>query len=94
MSRQQQRRGSNQGRRPPAKRPTAIDVWRVPGPLPDIEPIAVASDPGALLRSLGDPPMIDDAAAAKAFVSVIERAAVIAAALALSADLLADSADD
>jgi hypothetical protein len=38
--------------------------------------------------------MIDDAAAAKAFVSVIERAAVIAAALALSADLLADTADD
>ncbi len=89
-----QRKSSNQGRRPQAKRPTAVDIWRNPGPLPDIEPISVASDPGALLRSLGDPPMIDDAAAAKAFTSVIDRAAAIAAALALSVDLLADSADD
>lgn len=93
MSRQQQRRGSNQGRRPPTKRPASVDVWRDPGPLPDIEPIAIAPDPGALLRSLGDPPMIDDSAAVKAFISVIERASAMATALALSADLLADDED-
>jgi hypothetical protein len=86
-------RKSNQGRRQQSKRPAAVDIWSDPGPLPDIEPIAVAPDPGALLRSLGDPPMIDEAAAAKAFTSVIQRAAAIAAALALSADLLADSED-
>ena len=38
--------------------------------------------------------MIDVRPRRRHFVSVIERAAVIAAALALSADLLADSADD
>ena len=89
-----QRKNSNQGRRPQTKRPTAVDVWSDPGPLPDIDPIAVARDPGALLRSLGDPPMIDEAAAAKAFTSVIGRAAAIAAALALSVDLLANGSDD
>lgn len=89
-----QRKNSNQGRRSQqAKRPTAVDIWSNPGPLPDIEPISVASDPTALLRSLGDPPMIDEAAAAKAFTSVIGRATAIAAALALSVDLLADSED-
>ena len=89
-----QRRGPNQGRRPQQKRPGAIDVWRVPGPLPEIEPIAAPSDPGALLRSLGDPPMRDGASAAKAFIEVVERASAIAAALALSVDLLADPTDD
>ena len=89
-----QRRGPNQGRRPQVKRPSAVDVWRVPGPLPEIEPIPAPSDPGALLRSLGDPPMRDGASAAKTFVEVAERASAIAAALALSVDLLADPTDD
>ena len=35
------RRGPNNGRRPQPKRPGAVDIWRVPGPLPEIEPIAV-----------------------------------------------------
>ena len=52
-----QRRGPNQARRPQVKRPGAVDIWRIPGPLPEIEPIAVPSAPGAVLRSLGDPPM-------------------------------------
>ena len=45
-----------------------------------------------LLRSLGDPPMPDRANAADHFTTVVERAAAVAAALALSADLL-DHAD-
>ena len=89
-----QRRGPNQGRRPQVKRPTAVDIWRVPGPLPEIEPIAASTDPGSLLRSLGDPPMRDGASAAKVFIGVIERASVIAAALALSVDLLAEPPSD
>ncbi len=83
------RRGNGQGRRPAQKRPAAIDVWSKPGPLPDFEPIAVPSEAGALLRSLGDPPLLKASAATRHFTIVIQRAAVIAAALALSADLLA-----
>lgn len=99
MSRSQQRRpsqGPNQSQRQRQtrgqqnRRPGAVDVWRVPGPLSEIEPIAVSTEPGALLRSLGEPPMRDANTAADTFVAVIERAAAIAAALALSADLLAD----
>ena len=83
------RRNGNQGRRPPARRPAPVDIWRNPGSLPDIEPITVASEPGALLRSLGDPPMLDGSTATKYFTTVIHRASAIAAALALSAELLA-----
>ncbi len=89
-----QRRGPNQARRPQVKRPGAVDIWRVPGPLPEIEPISVPSKPGALLRSLGDPPMRDGAGAADAFIEAIERASAIAAALALSVGLLAEQPDD
>jgi hypothetical protein len=81
-------------RRPPQRRPAPVDVWSNPGALPQIEPIAVAPEVGAVLRSLGDPPMVNGSAAAKYFTDVVERAAAIAAALALSADVLADSAGD
>ena len=87
------RRGNNQ-RRPQARRPAPIDVWRNPGTLPEIEPITVAPEPGALLRSLGDPPLMDGSTATKYFNAVIQRAAAIAAALALSADVLAQSEED
>jgi hypothetical protein len=85
-----QRSRSKQRRRSQAKRPTAIDVWRVPGPLPEIEPITPSDDPGALLRSLGDPPMNNGHVAGHYFDAVVERAAAMAGALALSADLLAE----
>ena len=87
-------RRPNQTRRPQQKRPNAVDIWRDPGKLPDIEPIKVVDEPGSLLRSLGDPPMFDGGGAADAFVEVIERAAAIAAALALSADVLAETTDE
>ncbi|MEP7203655.1 MAG: hypothetical protein ABI894_13660 [Ilumatobacteraceae bacterium] len=85
------RRGNTQGRRPAARRPAPIDVWKIPGELPEIEPIAVAPEAGALLRSLGDPPMLDGSTASKYFTTVVQRAAVIAGALALSADLIAET---
>ena len=86
-SRNQRRRGGN--------RPKPVDVWSCPRPLPDIEPIAQASEAGAMLRSLGDPPMNNGTAAGHYFNAVIERASAIAVALSLSADLLATGeADD
>ena len=88
------RRGGNQGRRPPTKRPAPLDVWRNPGELPETEPITLSTEPAALLRSLGDPPMHDGADAAKYFAKVVQRAAAIATALALSADLLATVDDE
>ncbi len=94
MVNRQHRTRPNQSRRPPAKRSAPVDIWRSVDPLPDVEPIAVPPEAGALLRSLGDPPMAHGAAASHYFTAVIERAAVIAAALALSANLLAENADD
>jgi hypothetical protein len=88
------RRGGNQSRRPPARRPAPLDVWRNPGELPETEPIISSTEPAALLRSLGDPPMHDGADAAKYFATVVQRSANIATALALSADLLANVDDD
>jgi len=88
-----QRPRVSQRRRPQAKRPAPVDVWRSPRPLPDTEPIAPATDAGALLRSLGDPPMTGGTAAGHYFNAVVERAAAVAVALALSADLLAEPDD-
>jgi hypothetical protein len=82
-NRNQRRRGGN------PNRPKPVDVWSSPRPLPDIEKIAPASEAGAMLRSLGDPPMNNGTAAGHYFHAVIERAAAVASALAMSADLLA-----
>ncbi len=82
-----------QSRRPQPKRPAPIDIWRDPGTLPEMEPITVPPEAGALLRSLGDPPMLDGSTATKYFTTVIQRAAVIAAALALSAEVLVTPED-
>ena len=77
------------------KRPAPIDIWRTGGPLPDVEPITIPDDVGALLRSLGDPPMTaGGVVATHYFTAVVERAAAVAAALAISANLLAHPTDD
>ncbi len=81
-------RSNTQRRRPPARR-TPTDIWRVAGPLPDVEPVSTSNDPTALIRSLGEPPLADAEAVLLHFATVIERSATIAAALALSAGLLA-----
>ena len=57
--------------------------------MPEVEPIALPNEVGALLRSLGDPPMNNGVAAGHYFSTVIERAAAVAVALAVSADVLA-----
>jgi hypothetical protein len=92
---QPQRKRPKQRRTAQPKRPNPVDIWRTAGPLPDVEPITIPDEVGALLRSLGDPPMIAGSViASHYFTAVIERAATVAAALALSADLLAQPTDD
>ena len=87
MNRPAQRSG-NQRRRAPGTR-AAVDIWQQPAPLPELEPVAPTTDPTALLRSLGDPPIVGTTDVALQFAIVIERTAALAAALAISADLLA-----
>jgi hypothetical protein len=54
-----------------------------------------ANDATALLRSLGDPPLQGQGAAARHYLAaVVERAAVLATALAATAGLLADPEED
>lgn len=77
------RNNAPQKRRPP-------DLWREVATLPPLEPIAVSEDVGALIRSLGEPPLANATSAGSAFETVAERAAAIARALAVSADLLAE----
>ena len=90
---QPDRKRPKQRRTAQRKRPSPVDIWRTGGPLPDVEPITIPDDVGALLRSLGDPPIANGVIASHYFTAVIERAAAVAAALALSAHLLAQPTD-
>jgi len=69
------------------------DLWRPAPALPEVEPIALPHEVGAMLRSLGDPPMNNGAAAGRYFSVVVERAAAVAVALAVSADVLDQGTD-
>lgn len=80
--RRKSKRGGPQHRQP--------DLWRAAPELPDVEPISLPHEVGALLRSLGDPPLNNGAAAGRYFSVVVERAAAVAVALAVSADVLAN----
>lgn len=89
---QPQRPRSDKRRRPSAKRGqqgrAGNDLWRTPEPLPEVKPIPLPNEVGAMLRSLGEPPMSNSTAAAAYFGTVVERAAAVAIALAVSADVL------
>jgi hypothetical protein len=88
----QQRSRSRRRRSNKAKR---ADLWRPVPQLAEPAPIEAAPDPTALLRSLGDPPLQGQGAVAEHYLAaVVERAAGLATALALSAGLLADPAPD
>jgi hypothetical protein len=89
------RPSSSRRRRPAPRRPNdgraprPEDLWRPAAELPEAEPIRRADDATALVRSLGDPPLPGNRLpAAHYLASVVERAAVLATALAASADLL------
>jgi len=102
MSQQRARQSSGQssgkpGARQPAQgRPRKpADLWRPVPQLPEPDEIAPATDPTALLRSLGDPPLPRNSlVAGRYFTTVVERAAAMATALAASVDLLADTEHD
>jgi len=83
----QNRRGGQKSR---GKNP-ANDLWRPVPQLPSPEPIRPTSDPGAVLRSLGDPPLQGQGAVAEHYIAAVaERAASMAGALAATAGLLAE----
>lgn len=67
-----------------------VDLWRPVPPLSPPDPITPASDPTALIRSLGDPPLPGSGAGAEiAIAAVVDRAAGLATALAATGGLLA-----
>jgi hypothetical protein len=73
----------------------AAELWRAGPPLPHPERIRPASDPTALIRSLGNPPLRGQSNVAEHYlIAVVERAADVATALAASAGLLAEGDED
>lgn len=78
-----------------AARAAVEELWRVTPEPPEPRRVRPATDPGALLRSLGSPPLTGQGAAGDHYLAaVVERAAGLATALAAAADLLADPDDD
>jgi hypothetical protein len=85
---------NNNRRRRPKRKPAGNDLWRdVPAPpAPDV--VVPATDPTALLRSLGDPPLTGQSVMAGRYMAaVVQRAAGLATALAAAGGLLADGPD-
>jgi hypothetical protein len=75
--------------------PKSVDLWRPVPKLAEPAPIVPVNDPTAVLRSLGDPPLQGQGAVAEHYLAaVVERAAGLATALAVAADLLAETPDD
>lgn len=82
---------TNRRRRPKRSRGGG-DLWRdVPGaPAPGV--VRPASDPTALLRSLGDPPLTGQSVMATRYMAaVVQRAAGLATALAAAGGLLEEA---
>lgn len=72
-----------------------VDLWRPVPPLPDPEPIRPASDPTALLRSIGAPPLRARSDVAEAYLLLVaDKAANLATALAAAAGLYDPSMGD
>jgi len=83
MNGKQPTRG-NQRRRQQGRPNRPTDIWRTPGPLPELEPITPWSEPSAMIRSLGDPPMNAAVAAGGYFATVVDRVAGMAQVLVLT----------
>lgn len=96
MSRSNRRnnRRARQQQQQQGRRAGHVDFWYSPRPLPETEKVVPAVEAGALLRSLGDPPITNGTSAGHYFHAVVERASAVATALALSADLLATADGD
>ena len=90
--------GGPNGRRRGRRRPRQprqgarkVDFWGEGATLEEVAPIVPASDPTALLRSIGSPPLQGRAAIAEYYLeTVVRRAAGVATALAATAGLLAE----
>jgi hypothetical protein len=90
----QSRPKNPRNRQQQAKRP-AGDVWYSVAELAAPAPIVPTSAPSALIDSLGPPPLQNQSQVAGHYLAaVVERAATVANALAASAGLLADVAED
>ena len=73
-------------RRTTAHRPTrTFDPWRVPAPLPDVEPMPPPDEVAALLHWLGDPTLAGGGSLAS--YRTVKHAASVATALILSTEL-------
>jgi hypothetical protein len=93
MSRRRRRsntnNGNNSGSGGGGAQSAVAAFWAVPGELSGpAEPIRPTSDPAALPRSLGDPPLTPEAAAQQALAVVYEEAVRAATALAAVNGLL------
>ena len=72
-----------------------FDLWAPVPALPEVTAIVPATDPTALLRSLGDPPLQGRSVVAGHYLAAVtERSASLATALAAAAGLLGERADD
>lgn len=78
--------------RPPAE-PTPAEFWKIAPKAGVPTRITPATDPTALVRSLGRPPL-DHPGADRYLASVAQRAAGLATALAVAADILATPEED
>ena len=78
--------------RPPAE-PTPAEFWKIAPKAATPTRITPATDPTALVRSLGKPPL-DHPGADRYLASVAQRASGLATALAVAADILAKPEED
>lgn len=77
------------GRRRGSNKLKPAELWKPVPQLPDPEPIAVATDPTMIVRSLGDPPLHGQGQQAEHEIArVLVRASLLAGALADVAGLL------
>ena len=100
MSEHPRRNTNNQGNKqkqrnqpkPPAES-TPAEFWRIAPKIAAPTRITPATDPPALVRSLGRPPL-DHPGADRYLASVAQRAAGLATALAVAADILSEPEAD
>ena len=92
---QPRKRPNQRKRKSGSSKAKPLDLWRPLLPLPDPEPIRPASDPPALLRSAGSPPLRARSDMAEAYLLLVaDKAANLATALAAAAGLYDPSGDD
>ena len=95
MNPPRQSRPKNRRNRQQRAKRQAGDVWANVAELAAPAPIVPTSAPSALINSLGPPPLQNQSEMVGHYLAaVVERAAAVANALAASAGLLADVAED